>query len=312
MKRSFILGLVFLVFVFLWFFNVLFMGFTGKSITDLILTDDLDIAEGESGKTCIDSDGGKDFFVFGSVQGYDKHGDFYIVNDSCDENNLTEFFCRDFSIMYVIHACENKCLGGKCISNETNTGNETDYCIDTDGGLNYFFKGFCTDLLGTLEDKCVIGGSKGWFLREAYCENGGCVYLDYDCLEGCSEAKCLEEGVVNEGDIFFSPEESGSLNFVDCEDSDKKDIYSKGVVTGFVNGKEESFEDECILLMGDQAPLVVKNCRGEECFVREGFCMEEGGSLIETYPCPNGCEEGACYKDPGFIDRLVDFFKRLF
>jgi len=310
MKRSSILGLVFVVFVFLWFFNVLYTGFTGKSITDLILTDNLDVAQGGTQTICTDTDGGKEFSVFGSVEGYDKHGDFYVVNDSCEANNLTEFFCRDSLIMYVIHDCEYGCFDGRCLSNETETGN-VEYCKDTDGGLNYFFKGSCTDLLGSLEDSCVIGGSNGWFLREAYCQNGGCAYLDYDCLEGCSEAICLEKGTVNKGDIFFSPEEPGSLNFVDCEDSDKKDLYSKGVVTGIVEGKKQAFEDECILLMGDESPLVVKNCNNEECFVREGFCIE-GGSLIETYPCLNGCIDGACYKGPGFFNKVVNFFKDLF
>jgi len=319
MKRSSILGLIFVVFVALWFFNTLYMGFTGKSIIDLILTDDLDVAEGESGKTCVDSDGGKDYFVLGTVEGYDKHGDFYVVNDSCKEKNLTEYFCKESSIMYVIYPCPNNCFGGVCLSdndsrqtNETSSGSQSDYCTDTDGGLNYFFKGSCTDLLGTLEDVCVIGGSKGWFLREAYCQNGGCVYLDYDCLEGCSDSICLGEPEVNEGDIFFSPEEPGNLNFIDCKDSDKKNLYTKGIVTGFVDGKEKSFEDECILLMGDQTPLVVKNCKGEECFVREGFCIGGGSSLIEIYPCLNGCVSGACIDSRNLFGKIADFLRNCF
>ena len=221
--------------------------------------------------------------------------------------------------MYVIYPCPKRCSGGACLLenntgliNETNESAENLFCADTDGGLNYFFKGSCSDSLGILEDSCAIGGLNGWFLKEAYCEKSLCIFLDYNCLEGCLNGKCLENGTINDEGIFFSAQEFGNQVGLECTDSDKGDLYKKGVVSDSFDTGERSFEDKCILLSGEQEPLDVKNCQGEECFLKEGSCKENGKALVETYPCPKGCFDGACFRDPTLFEKLLRFFKRLF
>jgi hypothetical protein len=320
MKRYSYLGLILLAGLVFLFFNNLFIGFTGKSIADLILSDNLDVADkefspptdGGLGRECVDSDNGKNFFVFGSIKGYDNHGDFYALNDSCDGNNLTEYFCKNFSIMYTLYNCENGCENGACNSNETNFTNENLFCEDTDNGLNYFVKGNCRDFTENLEDACVIGGSKGWFLKEAYCKNKTCAFLNYDCVNGCSEGRCLNQGEASDENVFFSPEDLKNSPEMKCLDSDKGDLYKKGSVREAIVLGGKIFEDECLLIMAGVDPIKVKNCQGIECFLKEASCKEDGGSLIENFNCIQGCVDGACIKDLNFFEKITNFFKSLF
>jgi len=306
MKRRYILGLIFLVCILFWFFNNLFGIFTGQSISEFILSKDRDVPSEGGEKKCVDSDDGKNYFVRGTVEGYDIHGDFYVVEDSCDEINLTEYFCRDFSIMYVIYPCEEGCLNGACIDSSVV---EDLSCVDSDGGKNYFVKGSCEDSFDFLEDVCVIGGSKGWFLKEVYCEEGRCVYFNYDCLEGCDKGKCVGE-IFSEEDVLLSPDEE-EYDVSNCIDSDGDNLNIKGVVEGSVDGEEVVFEDQCILNLGKEENLKVNNCQGEECLLRERLCVA-GMYVARDSFCSQGCVDGACIPERSFFSGILEFFKGLF
>ena len=65
-------------------------------------------------------------------------------------------------------------------------------CVDSDGGQNYFEKGFVSyyaiEDRETIEDFCMSIKR----VYEFYCEGENLKGIDYICAEGCGEGKCIE------------------------------------------------------------------------------------------------------------------------
>lgn len=83
-----------------------------------------------NGLTCVDSDGGFNLILQGSVSGTNSTNESYFYADSCINNSfLNEYLCSGTDVVKSINFCEGVCLEGKC----------TTTCLDTDafdGGGN--------------------------------------------------------------------------------------------------------------------------------------------------------------------------------
>lgn len=66
---------------------------------------------------------------------------------------------------------------------------ETKKCTDSDGGINFYKKGICTDSGGSYADSCWYG-----FIREFQCINDLCVGGTYECPNGyeCKNGECVQ------------------------------------------------------------------------------------------------------------------------
>ncbi len=87
---------------------------------------------------------------------------------------------------------------------------------------------------------------------------------------------------------------------VKCTDSDGgKDYYVKGYAT--IDGGNTKYEDSCAWEASGGDALV------ETYTLSETYCDSKGSIITESYKCPDGCENGACIKEPtvcgnGIID----------
>ncbi len=66
-------------------------------------------------------------------------------------------------------------------------------CTDSDGGKDYYTKGYITHTDGTKEyDECSTGAYKD-YVWEYYCTTLGTGLLNYKCQYGCSDGACNSE-----------------------------------------------------------------------------------------------------------------------
>ena len=159
-------------------------------------------SEIEACKYCTDTDGGRNYYVKGHVQDPEHGGADYW--DTCTNLETTdtskgwfptstgkilmEYYCGERNYQYEAVLCPYGCQDGACIKEDDKSIN----CTDTDGGLNYYVKGECSDSRGwNLRDGC-IANREGW-LYESYCYQDGCSLIEYECPYGCrvGEGVCI-------------------------------------------------------------------------------------------------------------------------
>ena len=169
---------------------------------------------------CSDSDGGLNSYVKGTAKGINGE-----KTDSClGVKKLMEWYCRKDTVVYTLYACSLGCIDGACKSNETTTttttststttttmitttttlrtkvevenntvtpdtsaqGNSSKGCVESDGGKNYYARGWASGGNGRKEDKCIDGTR----VSETYCD-GRLVRTEiYKCEKGCSRGAC--------------------------------------------------------------------------------------------------------------------------
>ncbi|MBD3355197.1 hypothetical protein GF361_04395, partial [Candidatus Woesearchaeota archaeon] len=207
---------------------------------------------------CIDSDGGEDYFVRGSVikDGWDEIDDFCI-----GDNRLSEAICNvDGNPSFAEHNCMFGCEKGACIRrpfyvscNRTyKTSSSIIPCNPKDCGEDRYIR--C--------DRFKRGS--GMFRLTAYSEICAGIYntecsMDASCKKGEQEIGIFE-------------------CTLDCSDSDGgKNFYEKGKINGTLMSGPPIDEDICV---GDD--------------IRELFCNEEGFGEPMLHTCEYGCENGAC------------------
>lgn len=147
--------------------------------------------------TCVDSDGGKNYYVKGITVGLAGDGVMTTRTDMCWPHNyfndsydyVAEWFCwtnPDDNKIYAINTnekCTNGCSNGACLP----------ACIDSDGGLNYNLKGTVTYLGTDYTDYCgswYPGSYKEANLLEFSCYNNTKRESLYKCVNGCSNGAC--------------------------------------------------------------------------------------------------------------------------
>lgn len=108
----------------------------------------------------------------------------YLNEYKCSGNNIQKKYqYSDCSFTWVHnYYCAYGCDNGNCKE-----------CYDSDGGKDYYTKGYTTLTGGTKEyDECSTGAYKD-YVWEHYCAASGTGMLNYECPYGCSDGKCNSE-----------------------------------------------------------------------------------------------------------------------
>ena len=179
--------------------------------------------------TCVDSDGGLNYYVKGTTNAAYPGGGGEVLGDYCNGGVLYESYCGEVEpeALYTQYNCLNGCSNGACLP-ESNESNITS-CVDSDGGNDYYTKGYTSGDLspfgdgyegqfGTVYDFCIqldengiypwineSGSGNTWNRYEvAYCEKNCAIYEMScknseiwtnvpTCPSGCSDGACVEK-----------------------------------------------------------------------------------------------------------------------
>lgn len=125
--------------------------------------------------------------------------------------------------------------------------NETLSCTDSDGGVDYYEKGYVSDPEhgGNYTDSCIGSTSE---IREYYCGTNNYQYWDYDCPNGCSHGACIKDSeTTNQTTPTTSNSEVTYQGVLDMLSDCSQRRYS--LSSGSINGKEicEQSEETCII-----------------------------------------------------------------
>ena len=281
--------------------------------------------EAEEEIMCTDSDGGKNYYVKGTVNIGPN-------TDKCvDSSTLSEKFCTpEGFVAATVYTCPNGCKDGACLP-----------CTDSDNGKNFYVKGEFSGRWDnefiTKSDYCIdsLNGnevsSSDLYLKEGFCENENLRIYTHNCPYGCNNGKCLEfieseeEIEVTEEEIESSiacPEKSCRIIEENCFGKDKiiieeckisiqKDDQCDEITT--TNSKinknacaEEETEEELIECQGcqlNQDTCVPFGTRVEKegisyyCSIEHKMLQqnEDGINCQNTYECvSNNCKGSVC------------------
>jgi hypothetical protein len=230
---------------------------------------------------CTDSDGGKDFYVKGSIKGSIGSGQGY--DDVCvDSNFLNERYCSSDPSQFTYNfKCPNGCKDGACLTESTET------CFDSDNGVDIYTKGYVKDSTGVHYDFCSDTKKIG----EKVCRSGKMEIQYEDCPPdyGCKDGVCvLNSAKISEPKII--------PNTKYCTDSDSGvDYYTLGnIQINYPEGNKWNGQDMC---SGYNKEYVVE-------YLCKDF--ENTGTFFatDTYKCPKGCEDGRCISESGAISYI--------
>jgi hypothetical protein len=217
---------------------------------------------------CIDSDGGIEQGIFGTVTlGEEQKSDYCFLKFFHNE-----YYCEGNEIKKTITWSLN-CKGG-AIDKEKTTGDEekiSKKCADSDGGKVYDVAGTCTDFNNAKYAETCGGQNSGAYVTETFCKEDGlsCGFETVKCPIGCKDGAC--------GD--FSPVVPKDDGNKECVDSDGGSIYDvKGTATVKNTGQTQT--DIC-----NGNTLTEYTCYN--------FNDTSGISSFQ-YNCPLGCVGGAC------------------
>jgi hypothetical protein len=251
--------------------------------------------------TCTDSDGGKNYYVYGRTN--DSTGN--INTDACSSSTqLREAYCANSLSQYEWINCQYGCSNGVCNQapqNQTNQTNTTIPCVDPDNGKNYLVAAQCTDytLNQYMTDAC-----SGSMLREAYCSNNACKYDWVTCTYGCSNNACTN-GPCTDSDAYISDyierlkvkgtctdysgtktDNATSSNFVTEYYCTGTTCGSTGYSCSYFAGQDYVAEDgACRLKTNGTSSTIPNSCTDPD-----------GGYNIYVYSQPYGYLNGASYK----------------
>jgi len=144
--------------------------------------------------TCVDTDGGKNYYVEGSGGGWKTDTEWEYFGDGCYLNDnrvascsgtgcyLAEKYCEGKYVRTENYTCPYGCKDGACLKK----------CTDSDGGKNYYTKGTVTVEWPGHQTSAVDFCGEGTTLYEGYCEDGELQMVSYNCPYGCSDGACVE------------------------------------------------------------------------------------------------------------------------
>ncbi len=201
---------------------------------------------GSAVEGCADSDGGKDFYIKGTVDVNNKSYTDYCGNEIGlafqEGDRIFEYFCTTLGGSPIQGQAQDICLYG-CSNGACNTpqvvcgdgfcdpltenasvcpsdcelldipANKS--CIDSDNGEDYFTKGYAlSDINGIDYDRC----QDTLWLQEAVCNtNGWSAHVVYRCEKGCTNGVCIStEGNCTAGYKCYNADTLGYQNSL-CE-----------------------------------------------------------------------------------------------
>jgi len=237
---------------------------------------------------CTDTDGGKDYYVKGTVKlNGETETDYCIESGSGEKYMLMEYYCRNSNIAHLDYKCPYGCENGACkpgIRVISPNGGE-----EWEGGDTLEYKGGTYDIKWKSEGVAnvnivLVSGSIEWRVaynipasEEKYSWTIGDVGVFDDYKIKISDS--VQPFINDESDDYFSI----LSPWVDCTDSDGgKDYYVKGYCT-VPDGSLEW--DHC------QTEFNAPND------VSEHFCDVDNKCYETSFTCPYGCEDGACLRE---------------
>jgi len=265
------------------------------------LEDDGDVCGGGEGEKnvseCVDSDGGKDYYVKGVVKSKDMS-----ATDACgvnidgvyNKNILIEHYCSENAWMHENFECPNGCKDGACLPEgnfcgdgvcagvlESNTLNNGETMVLVLQGVSYELSAI---VLSDNEVLITANGENSEKLnkdRKYEFNNGLIIYVEDITYQSYVGGEQSVEFVLGE-DSFLCPDDCS-----ECTDSDGgKDYYVEGRTC--YRGTCE--DDQCFLDVNNNPSL------------KERFCALTTTKLSTHYlSCPNGCKDGACIPGEGEI-----------
>ena len=222
--------------------------------------------------SCSDSDGGaavaikgtttQTTYVNGKESAKDSPTD-YCASDSV----LVEYFCSDNKAGLGKYTCSDghQCSDGACVKKE-----EKPVCTSTDdenGAYNIYKKGTRTVDGTTAVEYCAENGQ----LVETWCKGNEGVTTMVVCPTNyqCSDGACVK----------------ATTSTATCTDTDGgKNVYKKGKLEGYIDGKKTSAEDGC----SSTTQVVEYYCDGSE--------IKSTNADGEFCPTNYQCSDGACVK----------------
>ena len=263
----------------------------------------------DSATTCTDSDGGKNYYVKGTVEHYRG-----ILNDYCiDSDTLLEGYClvaadsQGNVFSSVNYTCPNGCNDGACVVGTenlppviTSLGGPTDISVnqagtwtiqayDPDGDYLTYSVDWGDVIyphVATVDEKSETTSQSATF-SHSYLNSG-----NYTITLKVTD----DQGLSAKSTITVQVGESVE----ECTDSDGgKNYYVKGKVC-----RGNCWNDSCsnngyICFSNPNDPNCITNGKwngNHSKFVDEHYC-ENNYSKTVSYECPNGCVDGACVED---------------
>ncbi len=128
----------------------------------------------------------------------DEYQDCYIVQIIEDAYTVGKdvLIIAGWDVVQSKNAC-NHFLENKAPTPKTCVGEEEPKCTDTDGGKNYYVKGYATTDSGHTkhQDSCTYDqNAETHTLHETYCENNEIKTEAYKCPDTCEDGACIKEG----------------------------------------------------------------------------------------------------------------------
>jgi len=294
-------------------------GYAGGSLSCASDCKSFNTASCTTSTSCVDSDGGVDYYAKGTTSGPDWLGNPYkVYSDEClagstNPETLLEYYCDSSGKVTVQYSgCPGlgKCVNGACVKSAT-CGNDTIDSGEVCDGSNLnnqtcSTKGFLGGILKCSSDcksfdtnVCLNNCSK---VRP---DNSSNIYIinDSEYRKFINEALFISYGYKTSDVVTITPPigpVGSDISTVEealkkscpglstaivptCSDTDDKNVYNKGYVSGIDSaGKTYANYDEC-------------NGLGTQ--IKEAWCYElNGGKVPGTMvsDCPFGCADGAC------------------
>ncbi len=311
---------------------------------------------------CTDTDGGRNIYIAGEAQERNSEGlVISTVKDGCadyDNKIISEAYCENGKIKVdwtVECPGSGGCRDGACIRDSSVPDLN---CVDSDGGRDYYVKGFTSNVDKSEEDFCKEDGK----LIEYSCNSyGNILRKPVECKEGevCFDGACRKESDVPKVPVVGCTDLDGDgfgencAKGADCNDnnkdinSGKNEICSNSIDENCNGRTDEGCEQTAILEEAKEEGTPCDGCKLDKECISVGtrvevngvssYCnvngvfsvqLSYGDSCQNDFECKtNKCIEGACFDaelerkieedkgvdaKAGFFERLIAWFYNLF
>lgn len=267
-----------------------------------IIKDFITIMAGACGDTCNESDGGENYYKYGTVKTFSDYYDGWCLfgYDVClDEYTLAEVVCgpspeNRLGYNTIHYNCQYGCLQGKCSQRGSSPNNQ---CLETDYGEEYYIKGNLEKDGVIEEDDCRFENR----LIEYSCEldesrldpniidysvlDSGYYRIEYDCPLSCEDGACC-------------PCVSGCQDS-SCTDTDEGLFYYE---KGILKNNGATVEDYCAKDRATGTYIDINRLIEYSCCLREppvnpnilDYSVSGLGYFEIEYFCPGECRDGVC------------------
>jgi len=260
--------------------------------------------------TCVDSDGGKSYYVLGQI----IYGD-VLKTDNCIENGgkLVEYFCQTINDTWdqMTYECsDGSCVSGICTNNtiETNDTCTAGYVCDGEMQMKY------------IQEDCTEDSSLHMTCTNGPCVNGVCTDTSTNSTFFCSDTdngrNYYEKGTCSDSTGEVSTDYCGSNNYItefSCNEYQSGKFDCSSISTDCPDGNicndgacvSETATNDTIVEGG-----VTASCRGPEGWYCINYSMKayqhddlydpatdirnDDCIFTEYTSCEYGCDGGAC------------------